>query len=272
MVYYQAWTRSYVSIGAICVVTNQLSLAACKDALKIITILLLLLSMPGYITDALQKYQHHMPKRPQHAPHIWTESAYGQRIQYAPSLNESLSASKKEMTSAQQIMGTLLYYACAVDPTLIVASSTLASRISAATATMMSRVNQLLDYCSTHPEANIRYYASDMKLKIHREASYLSEPKAKSCIGGYFYLAIIYFKKKDGLFYLSRHGSGCEHKGHSKKTNMKTSAMHMKKSEPKHVKSIVQSPINPILFDKFHDKDQPLTKCGLFLDKTVLKS
>jgi hypothetical protein len=27
----------------------------------------------------------------------------------------------------------------------------------------------------------------------------------------------IYFKNKDGMFYLSRNGSGCEHKGHSKK-------------------------------------------------------
>jgi hypothetical protein len=26
------------------------------------------------------------------------------------------------------------------------------------------------------------------------------------------------------------------------------------------------------LFDKFREKDQPLTKCGLFLVKTVLKS
>jgi hypothetical protein len=28
----------------------------------------------------------------------------------------------------------------------------------------------------------------------------------------------------------------------------------------------------PILFDKFREKDQPLTKCGLFPVKTVLKS
>jgi hypothetical protein len=39
----------------------------------------------------------------------------------------------------------------------------------------------------------------------------------------------IYFKKKDGLFYLSRHGSGVEYKGHSKKTNVKTSAAHTTK-------------------------------------------
>jgi hypothetical protein len=53
----------------------------------------------------------------------------------------------------------------------------------------------------------------------------------------------IYFKRKDGLFYLSRHGSGCEHKRHSKKTNVKTSAAHTTKSEIKPVKAMVQSNI-----------------------------
>jgi hypothetical protein len=53
----------------------------------------------------------------------------------------------------------------------------------------------------------------------------------------------IYFKKKDGLFYLSRHGSGCEDKGHSKNTNVKTSAAHTTKSEIKTVKAMVQYPI-----------------------------
>jgi hypothetical protein len=53
----------------------------------------------------------------------------------------------------------------------------------------------------------------------------------------------IYLKNKDGLFYLSRNGSGCEHEGYSKKTNVKTSAAHTTKSEIKPVKSMVQSPI-----------------------------
>jgi hypothetical protein len=38
------------------------------------------LSMPGYIKDALHKFQHPLPKRPQYAPHNWTVPAYGQRI------------------------------------------------------------------------------------------------------------------------------------------------------------------------------------------------
>jgi hypothetical protein len=60
--------------------------------------------------------------------------------------------------------------------------------LSTATTTTIKDVSHLLDYYSTHPEATIRYYASDMQLKIHSDASYLSEPKAKSIIGGYFYL------------------------------------------------------------------------------------
>jgi hypothetical protein len=42
------------------------------------------LSMPGYIRDALHKFQHPMPKRPRYAPHNWTFPAYGQLIQHAP--------------------------------------------------------------------------------------------------------------------------------------------------------------------------------------------
>jgi hypothetical protein len=40
------------------------------------------LSMPGYIKDFHDKYQKHMPKRPQYAPYNWTVSAYDQRVQY----------------------------------------------------------------------------------------------------------------------------------------------------------------------------------------------
>jgi hypothetical protein len=75
-----------------------------------------------------------------------------------------------------------------VDPTLTVALSTLTSQLFKATETAMSGVNHLLDYCSTHPEAYIQYHASDMQLKIHSDASYISEPKVKSQIRGYFYL------------------------------------------------------------------------------------
>jgi hypothetical protein len=146
------------------------------------------LSMPGYITSMLHTYQHPPAKRPQYAPRIWTEPAYAQCIQYAPPPDESAAASAADITRAQGSVGPLIYYAHSVDPTLIMTLSTIASRLSTATATTMDAVNHLLDYCSTKPHAAIRYFASYMQLKIHSDASYLSEPKAKSCIGGYFFL------------------------------------------------------------------------------------
>jgi hypothetical protein len=74
-----------------------------------------------------------------------------------------------------------------VDPKLLVPLSTLASKLYTSTTTTIKSVAHLLDYCSTHHEATIRYYASDMQLKIHSDASYLSKPKYKSRIGGCFY-------------------------------------------------------------------------------------
>ena len=85
-------------------------------------------------------------------------------------------------------MGTLLYYARAVDATILVALGTLAAQQAKGTEHTSRAINQLLDYCHTHPNAILRYRASDMILKIHSDASYLSEPKARSRAGGHFYL------------------------------------------------------------------------------------
>jgi hypothetical protein len=93
---------------------------------------------------------------------IWTESLHGQCIQYATSPDESPSASKKKVTCGQHIIGTLIYYERAVGPTLVDALSTIASRLSTVTSIKMSGVNHLLDYCSTHPEAKVQYYAADI--------------------------------------------------------------------------------------------------------------
>ena len=45
-----------------------------------------------------------------------------------------------------------------------------------------------MDYCSTRPDAVVRYMASEIILALHSDGSYLSEPMAKSRAGGHFYL------------------------------------------------------------------------------------
>ena len=51
------------------------------------------------------------------------------------------------------------------------------------------RLHHFLDYAATHPTATVRFYASDMILNVHSDASYLTKPKARSRIGGHFFLS-----------------------------------------------------------------------------------
>ena len=84
-------------------------------------------------------------------------------------------------------MGILLYYARAVDSTLAATLSYIASLQTKVTTKLKEEVKQLLDYCATHPNAGVQYYASDMVLNLHSDASYLSEPDGRSRVGGNFY-------------------------------------------------------------------------------------
>jgi hypothetical protein len=57
-----------------------------------------------------------------------------------------------------------------------------------ATETKQAAKNQMLDYLATHPDATIRYHASDMILHIHSDASYLSVSNVRSRLGRIFFL------------------------------------------------------------------------------------
>ena len=71
----------------------------------------------------------------------------------------------------------------------------------------MRDVQHLLDYLATHSEAKVRYYASEMVLNIHSDASYLSEPEAKSRLAGHFFMGSIPRKgksiKMNGAIYVA---------------------------------------------------------------------
>jgi hypothetical protein len=98
----------------------------------------------------------------------------------------SPTLSDKDVNKLQQLTGTLLYYARAVDPTLIMPINVLASEQSNATELTANKVIKLLNYCNTHPETKIRYHAYDMILHIHSDAYYLSEMKPKAGLGDSF--------------------------------------------------------------------------------------
>jgi hypothetical protein len=73
---------------------------------------------------------------------------------------------KEETKYVQAVAGTLLYYARAVDSTILPALSSLATKQAKPMQKMIEKVKELLDYCATQKEAIITYLASKMILCI----------------------------------------------------------------------------------------------------------
>ena len=79
----------------------------------------------------------------------------------------SPKVSAEEKKYIQQVVGSFLYYARAVDMTILHALNLIAAEQADPTVRTMRRVKQLLDYMHTHQDAVIRFHASDMVLNVH---------------------------------------------------------------------------------------------------------
>jgi hypothetical protein len=132
------------------------------------------LSMPGYVEKALKEFKHIEPKRAEHQPHRNNEPQYGVKLQLTDPIDTTAPLSAVQNTLLQKITGKFLYYARAVDPTMLVTLSALASQQTNGTERTLDDAIKFLNYCATHPNATIRYVTLDMILQVHSDASYLS--------------------------------------------------------------------------------------------------
>ena len=144
------------------------------------------LSMPGYVADALVRFQHTRSK-PTHSPSPHTAPVYGKHQQMAPTILLP-TFTPAEVKRLQQICGTFLYYARAVDGTMAHALNDMSSQITTGTHKTTTAINHFLDYCATYPDTTITYYSSDMILRCDSDAAYLVAPKARSRAAGYIFL------------------------------------------------------------------------------------
>lgn len=147
------------------------------------------LSMPGYVQRALQRFQHTIAKRQEHAPYPWIPPKYGAPVQYATPDDATPPLDKEAITRLQQIVGVFLFYARAIDNTMLPALGDLASQQTNGTQQTLAAATKLLNYAATHPDATIRFNRSKMILHIHTDGSYLSAPKARSRAGGFHFLS-----------------------------------------------------------------------------------
>ena len=144
--------------------------------------------MLSYVSDALKRFNHTAPRKPQDQPFPHVKPNYGVKAQYSSKGDTSTPLSKDEKRFVQEVVHTFLYYARAVNATMLPALVSIASQQAALTVQTMQHVQQLLDYTATHPDAIIIYRASAMVLTGHSEASYLSEAKSRSRAGGHFFM------------------------------------------------------------------------------------
>ena len=146
-------------------------------------------SMPDYVPDALARFKVKTPKRAQHQPYPHIQRRYGAKQQYTEEEDTTAELTKEEKTFIQEVVGVFLFYARAVDCTMLAALGSIASQQAKPTQKTMEKVKQFLDYAATHPEAIITYRASGMVLAGHSDASYLSETRARSRAGGHFFMS-----------------------------------------------------------------------------------
>ncbi len=111
------------------------------------------ISMPGYIKKKMQKYNHVFSTRLQRCPYSPEQKQFGSKSQAPLPTNEPPKLDAKDIKRIQQIVGSILYYARAVDMTVLAALSTIAIDQTKATQWTMDQFIQLLDYLARNLDA-----------------------------------------------------------------------------------------------------------------------
>lgn len=146
------------------------------------------LSMPRYYDNALRNLgvSRRFPKTT--SPMVYTPPSYGQRGSPPATQDATPLASVSEKLFLQRCLGTFLYPARWVDPTLLTALSKLASQQTAPTRRTMENLDRMLQYIAWHSGPSQTIRASEMILMGAADASYLSEARSRSRAGGILWL------------------------------------------------------------------------------------
>jgi hypothetical protein len=99
------------------------------------------ISMPGYVSSFLSKFQHDAPKHPQHTQSRYATPVYGAKTQYATK-DETPPLTAQQCLTIQKVTGSDLYYVRAVDPTVLMPLNNIATEQTKATEKMQPpRIN-----------------------------------------------------------------------------------------------------------------------------------
>ena len=146
------------------------------------------LSMPEYIPKAIQRFNnnktfHHAP-----TPALYHPPEYGKKGPQTERVDSTRPLNTAEVKRLQEITGTFLFYARAVDCTMLPACVQLAAAQADPTTAALGAADRLIRYAAGVPAQRLVYKACDMILYIQSDASHQSITDSRSVAGGLFYL------------------------------------------------------------------------------------
>ena len=151
------------------------------------------LSMPNYVPKLLERFYPGQTLPGISSPAVYKPPRYGSNkglvFDSVGDDDDSPPLSEMEITRLQEIIGTLLFYARAVDYTILTAVSHLSSKQSHPTQNVLADANRILRYLAAYPQHILVFRACDMQLRAHSDASYCTRSNSRSVAGGIFYCA-----------------------------------------------------------------------------------
>ena len=146
------------------------------------------ITMPGYIDKILETFDMKDCK-PEESPYRYRRVEYTkQDTRIDETEDNSELCSSKQVTEVQRKLGMLRWVIDAVMPELQYALSRLACRTDKITVGLLKDVNHLIKHMSTKRNPAIRFKPVAVRLNMFSDASFSSERKSKSRMGGVIFM------------------------------------------------------------------------------------
>ena len=151
---------------------------------------LMTLSMPSYIPSLLHQ---RCPQgiRKFKSPAVYIPPSYGSSKPQVTPVSDSPPATPAEKLDIQRTVGSLLYYARALDPSFLPALGHISTQQASPTKATVAAALRLLGYAAFRPSATRCIRPSNMLLSVAVDASYLPRPNSGSVAGGAYFLGPI---------------------------------------------------------------------------------
>jgi hypothetical protein len=143
-------------------------------------------SMPGYIEKVLTRFREWAGTKTAKSPGVYIAPKYGVKVQLAH-VDDTDPLDPEDIKTLQAVVGSMLYYARAVDPTMLPTTNHIASLQAQPTLAVKDQAIRLLQYAAAYPNNAIVFKKSKMHVILQVDASYLSRSKARSVAGGIAY-------------------------------------------------------------------------------------